>query len=319
MKDRFNREINYLRISVTDKCNYNCLYCKPDNDSSYQEKEMLTDNEMLAIITAASHMGVTKIRITGGEPLMRKGLIELIAKINDIQGINEIVMTTNASLLFSQIERLKEAGLSRVNISLDSLDPIKFKYITNGGNLSDVLNSIDKLLKLEMTPVKINVVLMKGFNDNEILDFINLTKDKAIIVRFIELMPIGDHDFSFKKHYLSNEEILKQCPSLIALNENNQETAKYYQLPNSKGKVGFISAVSQHFCASCNRIRITSDGKVKTCLHENKEYDLLDCIRNKNGSIEDYLKECVNQKPKSHKINETDFEKVKRNMYKIGG
>ncbi len=318
MQDRFKREINYLRISVTEKCNYNCLYCKPDK-SSFEDVNQLTDEEILKIVKAASLMGITKIRLTGGEPLMRKGITNLIEKIKATPGIEEVVMTTNGALLLNNINALKKAGLDRCNLSLDSLDPIKFKYITNGGKLSDVLESIDKLLALGMTPVKINVVLMKGFNDHEISDFIELTKDKEIIVRFIELMPIGSNDFPFEQYYLSNNEVLKENPELIALSGIQNETAKYYKLPHSKGKVGLISAISKHFCASCNRIRITSDGKVKTCLHENSEYDLLTYMRENKGPIEEYLKACIDKKPKSHKINEEDFEKVKRSMYRIGG
>lgn len=322
MKDQFNREINYLRISITDKCNYNCRYCKPDDSPETLSGKYLTDEELIQIVRAAAKMGVTKIRLTGGEPLMRKGLVNLIKQMKEIDGINEIAMTTNGSILYHQLEELKAAGLDRVNLSLDSLDPTRFKYITNGGELSDVFKSIKKLLELEMKPVKLNVVLMKGFNDDEIQHFVNLTKDQEITVRFIELMPIGSHDFSFKKHYLSSDEIINRYPELEALPQRQGETARYFKLPNSKGKVGLISAVSHHFCDSCNRLRITSDGKVKPCLHLKKEYDLLEYIRNHHNeeqTIEEFLKNCILKKPKSHKINDEDFEKVDRSMYRIGG
>ncbi len=319
MQDRYNREINYLRISVTDKCNFNCRYCKPDNSPSFLESKLLTDDEILKIVLGASKIGFNKIRLTGGEPLVRHGIIELVSKIKAIDGINEVVMTTNGSLLPRKIKELKKAGLDRVNISLDTLDPVKFKYITGGGNILDILESIENLLLLEMNPVKINVVLMKGFNDNEIMDFINLTKDKEVIVRFIELMPIGSHEFPFEKYYLSNNEVLKQCPELTRLDNSHIETAIYYNVPNYKGKIGLISPISNHFCNSCNRLRITSDGLLKTCLHGNVEYDLLKCIREDIEPIEDFLKNSIMLKPKSHKINQKDFQKVDRNMYKIGG
>ncbi len=318
MKDQYNREINYLRISVTDICNYNCRYCRP-NEETCVKNISLTDEEIIQIVKQASTLGMNKIRLTGGEPLLRPGIIALIKRLNEIPGIDEITMTTNGSLLQHQVKALKDSGLKRVNLSLDSLDQKKYHYITKGGNLSHVLNSIDELLLHDLKPVKINVVLMKGFNEDEIMDFIHLTMKKEITVRFIELMPIGHHDFPFKKHYLSSETVLKKCPQLISLNNDHHETATYYKLENALGKVGLISSISHHFCDNCNRIRLTSDGKVKACLHEDKEYDLLQHMRKHKGSITEFLKQCIKNKPKSHQINKSDFKKVKRNMYQIGG
>jgi len=317
MKDRFGREINYLRISVTEKCNFNCQYCRPIESKEIIE-DGLTNEELLKVVKASASIGINKIRLTGGEPLLRVGIVELISQMKSVEGINEIVMTSNGSLLGHQLVHLKKAGLNRVNISLDTLDPIKYKFITKGGQLEKVLESIDLLLELGMKPVKINVVLIKGFNDDEINDFVNLTKDKEVIIRFIELMPLGDNYEYYETHYMNNHEIIQLIPELIPIKSSPHEVAKYYQLPNALGKIGLISSISENFCGDCNRIRLTSDGKLKTCLHADTELDLIQAIRNQ-VDLEEFLKQAIYKKPKSHHINQKNYQPVKRNMVRIGG
>ena len=287
-------------------------------------EDMLTQEEILNVIKAASKLGITKIRLTGGEPLVKKNIVEIVREIKKIDGIEEICMTTNAVLLDKFAFDLKNAGLDRVNISLDTLNKDKFKYITRIGDLDTTLKGIDKAIKVGFKKIKINVVLIGGFNDDEIIDFTKLTFEKSIDVRFIELMPMYDSgDFSenayisyndalnkIKKYYDGKNEIKK-------IESDKGSVAKLYYIDGSLGNIGFISPVNDHFCAECNRIRLTADGKVKPCLHSNQEI-LVKGL--KEEEIVEKIKEAIYSKPEKHDIlSYTSRSHADRNMNQIGG
>lgn len=319
MRDQYNRKINYLRLSVTDRCNLRCKYCMPvDGIEKKSHQDILRHEEMLAVVKAAAGLGIEKIRLTGGEPLIRKDIIPLIDKMHHIEGIREITLTTNGQLLKGNIEALKAAGLSRINLSLDTLDPEKYKSITRGGHLNRVLECMPEIIKAGLTPLKINVVLIGGFNTDEIEDFINLTLEQPIEVRFIELMPIGEASVWTKDRFVSNALVLERVEMVPVQRESQGSPARYYKVPGSVGKVGLINPISCNFCQDCNRIRVTSDGKIKPCLHSNEELDLLHAIRN-NEDIEAVLTAAIQGKPEKHHINTSDFQPIKRNMNRIGG
>lgn len=320
MKDKYSRKINYMRISVTDLCNLRCQYCMPEDGICKKEHDrILTLEEIVEIVKAGTALGIDKIRITGGEPLVRAGIVDFIKLISDIEGIKDIAITTNGILLPEYAQALKDAGLKRVNISIDSLDPDKYKEITRGGDLSRVLEGIKKSIEVGLTPVKLNVVAIGGQNDNEIENFINLTKDQEIDVRFIELMPIGEATEWAKERFISNEYIQNKFTNLIELEAEKSSPAKYYKLPGGKGRVGFINPISNHFCSECNRLRLTADGKLKPCLHSNDEIDILDIVRNNPEKIEDILKEAVEGKPEKHDLLSSNHEISNRSMFQIGG
>lgn len=312
MLDSYGRKVDYLRISLTDNCNFKCKYCSPEDNLDCREEKMTT-KEIIELIKLFSEIGVKKVRLTGGEPMLRKDIIEIIREIKKIEKIEEITMTSNGFLLVDKLEELKEAGLNRVNLSLDTFEKDKFKAITGKDGLDKVLLAIDKLEELDMTPIKINCVLMKNFNSNEIGDFINFVFDRKIQVRFIELMSMGENVEWGKDKYYSVEDVLKEYKQLKFYRE--EKIAKIYKIPNSKGSIGFISPNSNKFCSSCNRIRITSEGKLKLCLHSDKEYDLLEVLKDKKPL--ESLKNIIGNKPKEHKLNEKKY--IKKNMVKIGG
>lgn len=262
MKDQFNREISYLRISVTDRCNFRCKYCMGEEGIKLLDhKDILTFEEIYEIVQIMTDLGVKKVRITGGEPFVRKNIMNLIEKIASIEALEDIGITTNGSLIYDKLERLKEIGVNRINFSLDTLKEDKFKKITQSCDFDKTIRSLEKALDLGFK-VKINTVLIKGFNEDEIDSFINLTKDKDIEVRFIELMPIGQAKDFDKENFMGNQDILKAY-SYKDLGYNG--VAKIYQIDGYKGKIGLISPLSNKFCKDCNKIRLTSDGKLKAC------------------------------------------------------
>ncbi len=309
-----------MRISITDLCNLRCQYCMPVEGICKKEREdILTLEEIVKIVKAGVKLGIDKIRITGGEPLVRKGIVEFIQLISNIDGIKDIAITTNGILLPKYAKDLKKAGLKRVNISIDSLNPDKYKEITRGGDLSKVLDGINEAIRIGLTPVKLNVVAIGGYNDDEIEDFIQLTKDKPIDVRFIELMPIGEASQWGKDKFISNEYIQSKFSNLIELERESSSPAKYYKLPGAKGRVGFINPISNHFCGDCNRLRLTADGKLRPCLHSNNEIDILEVARNNPEKIYDILKSAILSKPEKHDLHSKDHEESNRNMFQIGG
>jgi molybdenum cofactor biosynthesis protein A, bacterial len=318
MIDSYGRNINYLRISVTDLCNLRCRYCMPEEGvTKIQYDEILRLEEIYELAKTFVSLGVNKIRVTGGEPLIRKGIINLIENIGKLEGVKDFAITTNGIFLKKYAKDLKDAGLNRVNISLDTLDEKKYSDITKGGCLKDVLEGIKEAKRVGLTPIKLNTVLVGGFNDNEIEDFVNLTKNEEIDVRFIELMPIGQaKDWSLDK-FISNKVVLEKVRNLKEVTTQDiSSPAKYYKLPNGKGRVGLINPISCKFCDNCNRVRLTADGKVKPCLHSNDEIDLRTPLRN-GEDVKKIIVNLIKNKPKEHNLE--DGEYIKRNMIAIGG
>jgi len=318
MIDSYGRKINYLRLSVTDRCNLRCQYCMPENGIEKMEhKDILSIEDMDTIVGVFAKIGITKIRLTGGEPLVRGGILTLIEKIKAHTEIKEIALTTNGLLLKDMAQDLKDSGLNRVNISVDSLDSKKFSDMTRGGHLEDLLAGIEEAKRVGLTPIKLNVVLIGGFNDGEIPDFVALTKDEAIDVRFIELMPIGEVARWSKSNFLANQTVLERVPELTPVeDEDPASPAKYYRLPGGKGKIGLISPITCKFCEDCNRIRLTPEGKLKYCLHSDEEFDLKKALE-EGRDLKAYIQESILKKPKEHNLE--NGKSILRNMVQIGG
>lgn len=317
MQDDFQREITYLRVSVTDLCNLRCKYCMPAEGVVKRcHEEILRLEEIETIVRAAAELGVRKVRITGGEPLVRPGVVELCQKINAIDGIDEIAITTNGLLLERYAEPLAQAGVKRVNISLDTLRPDRFREITRGGELEQVLRGIAAAEQVGLNPIKINTVLIGGFNDDEVTDLVELTRKRNIEVRFIELMPLGPAAAFPKAAFLPCDFVPQQVKELQALDAVSG-VARLYQLPGAVGRVGLISPVSCDFCAQCDRIRLTSDGKLKPCLHSDQEIPL----RGLNGdALRQALQEGIRRKPQRHDVLEPGTPTAGgRPMNRIGG
>lgn len=323
MKDVCGREINYLRVSITDRCNFRCLYCMPEEGVAPKTHyDILSFEEITEFIKAVVPLGISKVRVTGGEPLVRIGVEDFIRGLSAIEGIEDISMTTNGVLLSKMAKDLKEAGLDRVNISLDTLKPERFTKITRCGQLSDALKGIKAAIDAELTPIKLNCVIVKNFNDDEIMDFVNLTRKYPMYIRFIELMPLGEKGWG-KGHYLSTEEIKKTInEELIPMEVSaGAGPAKYYKVSDGLGGIGFITPISSHFCAKCNRIRLTADGKLKPCLESDVEIDVKSILREKKGKSEIQRKfiEAIKCKPEHHLMNPDDDSKHDRLMWQIGG
>ncbi len=327
MVDSYGREINYLRISVIDRCNLRCLYCMPEEgiDDKLRHTSILSLEDIARLVEISTSVGVRKIRLTGGEPLVRRNIAQLIEYIADLGLIDDIAITTNGILFDKMAKDLKKAGLNRANFSLDSLEPEKFKYITRVGDVNLVKKAIFKALELNMKPVKINTVVIKGFNDNEILSLAKLAYDYPIHVRFIEFMPIGNLLYWKKERMLSSAAVKNiveaeyqlEAPGYIPGNG----PAKYFNLQGGQGSVGFISPMSNHFCHECNRIRMTADGKLRGCLYDKKEIDLRYPLE--SGANDEELRQLflktIAEKPSRHHMNSGWGTANKRKMYQIGG
>ncbi len=321
MKDMLGRNINYIRVSVTDRCNLRCRYCMPEQGIKKKEHcEMLTLEEIYQVIEACMPLGIDKVRLTGGEPLIRRDIVQLVEKLSKLTQLKDIALTTNGMLLPEYAAALKKAGLTRVNISLDTLNGEKYKEITRGGDLQDVLKGIEAAKECGLMPLKINTVLIGGFNDDEISDFVKLTLNDNIDVRFIELMPIGQAaDWNTSK-FIPNTIVLDRVKELVPIERSEASSpAMLYKLPGGKGRVGLINPVSHKFCGDCNRIRLTADGKLKPCLHSNQEIDVKPILRDNIGSLEDAIKEAVYAKPQQHGLGEEGCKPIERDMYRIGG
>ncbi len=296
MKDNFNRDIDYLRISVIDRCNLRCIYCMPEEGISnlLPHHEILTYEEILKIVLIGVDLGIKKIRITGGEPLLRKGIVSFIEKLAGIEQIRDIGITTNGVLLKKFAKDLYNAGLKRVNVSLDSLDADKFKAITRIGCIYEVLDGIEEAYRFGLQPVKINVVVMKGINDDEIEKFALWSKEVEYQIRFIEFMPVGPNAWK-KELFLSKDEIKARIENkvgnLIPVQMNKSGPAEYFMLEGGKGLLGFISPITTHICVRCNRLRLTSEGKLRPCLFSDKEVDLKQLLR--SGASEEEIKALI--------------------------
>lgn len=326
MEDSYGRKIDYLRISITDRCNFRCSYCMPpEGVKLIEHAEILSYEELLRVITILGDHGVSKIRLTGGEPLVRKGIVDFIRNIRQIGTIKDLAMTTNGSLLGGMAHQLKEAGLDRVNVSIDTLDVKGFSNITGTGNLEDVLKGIDAAIDAGLTPVKLNVVLTEVLSEADILYFIHKVKENSIAVRFIEYMPIGrcgvkpGHSIMAIKNIINNAGHGALEPIVM---ERGNGPAKYYKLPGSRGAFGFITPISQHFCQSCNRIRLTADGKIKPCLLANLEIDIRSALRDGGNDQEIYelFLQALQVKPMRHILGETrEGADLVRGMFQVGG
>ncbi|MCR1934151.1 GTP 3',8-cyclase MoaA [Clostridium tepidum] len=319
MLDKYGRKINYLRVSVTDRCNLRCIYCMPPEGILKKDhNDIMRYEEIFNVIKTASLLGIDKVRFTGGEPLILKNIDKLIYNTSKISSIRDIAMTTNAVLLEDRVEDLKKAGLKRLNISLDSLKKDRFRSITRGGDINKVFKSIEKSLSIGMRPIKINTVIMKGINDDEIEEFMNLTKEYPISVRFIELMPIGEGRKLYKDSYMSSEEIISKNRDFIPVETDKSSTALLYKFKGSKENIGFISPMSCKFCSGCNRVRLTSEGTLKPCLHSEKEVNLRDYIENEQAILSK-MNEVIYNKPLEHHMIEEKESNSKKMMYQIGG
>jgi len=319
MRDKQGRNINYLRVSVTDRCNLRCIYCMPEEGvQSLRHEDILRFEGIFKIVKVAASLGINKIRYTGGEPLVMKNIDRLIYETSRLQVIDDIAITTNGILLSDMAEDLKKAGLKRVNISLDTLDKDKFRSITRIGNLDKVMESIDKCLTLGLKPVKINTVLMKGINDTEFNDFLNLIKEIPVEIRFIELMPIGESIKLYEESKVSFAELLNQHPELTQIETEKNSTAQLYKVQGSKGTIGFISPISCKFCPDCNKIRLTSTGTIKPCLHSKEEINLREYLNNEE-MLTNELKSAIFNKPLEHHLEEESASRSAKMMYQIGG
>ena len=318
MKDRYGREISYLRISLTDLCNLRCVYCMPaEGISKLRHRDILSLEEVTEIAGAAVELGIRKIRLTGGEPLVRRGVVELVRKLKALPGLEELALTTNGILLPELARPLKDAGLDRVNISLDTLDAEKYRRLTRLGSLEQALWGIRAAEDAGLSPIKLNAVLIGGVNDDEIPALVALTETKPIELRFIELMPIGDMPDFGPEAYLPAETVLERLPELRPVESPRGSVARLYALPGAAGRVGLIRPVSCSFCSECSRIRLTADGYLKPCLHSDKEFPL-------KGLHGDALREAilaaVSAKPEAHAaLSATERSDAGRNMNEIGG
>ncbi len=297
-----------------------------DGVEKKKHSEILSFESCVQIVESAAELGISKVRITGGEPLVRRGIIDLVKQISSVNGIDELAMTTNGLLLKTHAKALKTAGLTRVNISIDTLNPLKFRNITRGGSLQDVLDGIEAAKNNGLLPIKLNVVIINGFNTDEIESFINMAGED-IEVRFIELMPIGEASTWSEGKFISNDSIIQRYSKTLTkvIDKGTNGPAEYFKNTNTGGKVGFINPISSHFCDKCNRLRVTPDGKLKTCLHSNEEYDLRKVLDEsttkgqKRVALKALFTIGVQNKPKQHKIGDYGFAPIVRNMHRIGG
>ena len=317
MIDQFGRSITYLRLSVTELCNLRCRYCMPaEGVRKKSHADMLTEDEMILAVEAAASLGITKLRITGGEPLVKKNILSICRRAAAVPGIQEVCLTTNGILLPQLAKPLREAGVRRLNLSLDTLTPDKYAYITRIGRIEDFWRGFHAALDAGFDKIKLNAVLVGGFNDDEIVPLAELTKQYPVDMRFIEMMPMCDSARFDPDAYIPFTRVLEALPGAQPVPKDGG-VAKLYRLPGAKGNIGLISPVSAHFCGDCNRIRLTADGKVKPCLHSNAEYPLkgLD-----SEGMRVQLEKAIWGKPKWHgDLDAVHHSGAGRNMNQIGG
>lgn len=317
MTDKLGRNITYLRISVTDKCNLRCRYCMPAEGVCKKEHtDMLTEDEIISAVEVAADLGITKIRITGGEPLVKKNIVSICRRAAAVEGIREVCLTTNGILLPQLAKPLKEAGVSRLNLSLDTLDPQKYAYITRIGTLETFRAGLDAAFDAGFGKIKINSVLIGGFNDDEIEAMARLTLEYPLDMRFIELMPMYDSGDFGQEAYVPYSRVLEKLPEAKPVPQDGG-VAKLYRLPGAKGNIGLISPVSAHFCGQCNRLRLTADGKLKPCLHAADEYSIKGLSRD---GVKAVFEQAIWNKPAWHgDLDALHRSQAGRNMNEIGG
>ena len=317
MTDSLGRNITYLRLSVTDKCNLRCRYCMPEDGVCKRDHaDMLTEDEIIHAVEAAAALGITKLRITGGEPLVKKNILSICRRAAAVEGIREVCLTTNGVFLPRLAGALKEAGVKRLNLSLDTLDPEKFAYITRSGRLEDFWAGLQAAFEAGFDKIKINTVLIGGFNDDEIEALAELTREYPLDVRFIELMPMYDGGDFGQAAYVPYSRVLEKLPEAVPVPQDGG-VAKLYRLPGAKGNIGLISPVSAHFCGECNRLRLTAEGTLKPCLHAPDEYSIkgLD-----EEGIRKVFERAIWNKPAWHgDLDALHRSRAGRNMNEIGG
>lgn len=324
LRDTFNRHINYLRLSVTDRCNMRCFYCMPAGGiQSIGHDAVLSYEELQLIAESAVALGIEKIRITGGEPTVRAGIVEFLTKLAAIPGLRHLALTTNGLLLEQMAADLYRAGVQRLNVSLDSLNPLTFREITRGGDLGKVLAGLDAAVAAGFPPPKINIVIMRGINDGEILDFAELTRSRGNPVRFIEYMPAVKDD-GWQRLCFPGEEVLQKIREKYPLETLDKGgfagPSQDFCIPGAKGSIGIITAVSGHFCNDCNRIRVTARGQAKGCLFSDEKTDLTALLRppDREG-LTKALQEIVRAKPEGHGIRCGEYTHTNFSMAQIGG
>lgn len=326
--DPFGRAVTYLRISLTDRCNLRCVYCMPKEGLQWQAREdQLSTEEIERVVETAAQGGVKRVRLTGGEPLVHPHIVEIVRRIALVKGIEEVSLTTNAMLLERLAQPLADAGLARVNISLDSLNPYRFKRITRGGDIDRVWKGIAATEHAHLSPLKLNTVIVRGLNSDELPSLARLTIENNWHIRFIEVMPIGNaQDWgaglpAADNRYMSVQEMRANL-SILDLQSEKPLTgngpARTYRIPGALGTVGFISPLGEHFCQSCNRLRLTSDGKLRSCLVIPNEVSLRDALR-KGRALENYFFQAVADKPEHHNMLAARSADSKRGMSQIGG
>lgn len=321
MKDGYGRTIDYLRISVTDRCNLRCFYCMPEEGIPIKSStEILTYEEILFIVKAGLSLGINRIRITGGEPLVRRGITTFVKHLSALSGITDISMTTNGILLHDMAEDLFQAGLKRINISLDTLQPERFYHLTGVHGFQQVWQGMKKALFLGFSPLKLNVVILKGFNEDEVIDFASLTREYPLEVRFIEWMPLGGLEEE-GNYYVPNTSIKEQIEkdgALIPQAGSGSGPASLFSFLGVPGKIGFINPFSGCFCEGCNRLRLTSEGQLRPCLAQDIEYDLKGLLRGGASlrEVREELRRILRAKPRGHQFYSTP---VSKSMFKIGG
>ena len=317
MLDGFGRNIHYLRLSVTELCNLRCRYCMPaEGVCKKSHGDMLTQEEMIRAVEVAAQLGVTKVRITGGEPLIKKNILSICEQTAAVEGIREVCMTTNGILLPHYAKPLKAAGVSRLNISLDTLNAEKYAHITRIGTLSQALDGLHAALDAGFEKIKLNTVLIGGFNDDEIVAMAQLTKQYPIDVRFIELMPMGHEDEFTPDTFVPCQSVIDRLPDATPWFHDGG-AARLYRLPGALGNIGLLSPISDHFCAGCNRIRLTADGKLKPCLHSGDEFSIKGLNRREMLA---QFRRAILAKPACHgALSHTSRSQAGRNMNQIGG
>ncbi|MEO5378559.1 MAG: GTP 3',8-cyclase MoaA [Magnetococcus sp. DMHC-6] len=325
--DQFGRNIGYLRLSVTDRCNFRCPYCRLPKGEEELSPTALTEDETVRLVHLFSELGIHHFRLTGGEPLLRRNLAQMVARMTNSPYVHEISLSTNAFFLPQQAKSLKQAGVGRVNISLDSLDPTTFDQLTRGGDLKQVLQGIDAALEAGLTPVKLNMVVMGGINDHEIGAMIRFARAKGVVLRFIEAMPIGEAGVSIMGQHVSTDQIVTQIQKAFPgelqpdIGPGGSGPARYFRISGLGANIGIISAVSKHFCATCNRVRLTSWGDLVLCLGQSHRLGLRDLLR--NGLSDTELKQIIAakiyKKPKSHTFNALSPSNDGFNMASLGG
>ncbi|MEY3281933.1 MAG: 3,8-cyclase MoaA [Pseudomonadota bacterium] len=326
LTDRFGRKVDYLRISITDRCDFRCVYCMAEEMTFLPRDQILSLEEIYLLAKTFVELGVTKIRITGGEPLVRKGALDLLQNIGALAGLHELVMTTNGSQLLTAAPILKAANVKRINISLDTLDPQKFKAITRTGDLQQVLNGIDAAINAGFERIKLNAVILKNRNHDEVSDLVQFAIEKEIDISFIEEMPLGivnKHDRA--EAYYSSDLIRADLAKRFTLIQSTQKTggpSDYYVIPNTKTRVGFISPHSHNFCSTCNRVRLTVEGRLLLCLGNEHSIDLKEIIRAPNvtsDTIKQAIIDSMEIKPEKHEFNVKEQPVILRYMNMTGG